>query len=154
MPFVRISILAAVATAVLAACGGGGGDAAPADKYVGTWTKACEIDGRASASGELTLNKASDNSLTGSLTVRGFNNTTCAGTPGATRSAPAAVTIDGTGTAEGKTVDKVTAVLGDEAGKDIFLVEGNRLFESPENSPKDAQGYPTTLDLASAWTKR
>jgi hypothetical protein len=149
----RLPISAISLSVLLAACGGGG-DSDPADKYVGSWEFPCTRDGSSSSSGTLTLNRASDTATNGTLTARGYNNTTCAGsTPTVVLNLAAAVNVQGTGTVSGRKVDKVTYSFGSTSGRDIFYVEGNRLFSSPENSAVDAEGYPTSLDLSSSWTR-
>lgn len=154
MPRLHPAFTAVALSVVLAACGGGGGGGSdPVDKYVGTWEFPCSRDGSSSENGTLTLNKASESTANGSIAYRAYGNTTCAGAPTVALSLPAAVTVQGTGTVDGKEVDKVTATLGSDSSKDIFYVEGNRLFESPENSAIDADGYPTSLDMSSAWIK-
>jgi len=147
--------LAAMSLSILlTACGGGSDDAAPADKYVGTWDIPCEVDGSISVLGEVTLNKASSNSVSGPLTWRIFKNTSCSGSPYSTITLQAAVTIHGTVEIAGKTADQVTEALGDDASKDVYYVSGNQWFESPEGSPTGPDGFPTNLNLAIATTKR
>lgn len=138
----------------LAACGGGDGDSDPADKYVGTWDIPCEVDGSESFLGEVTLSKSGAELASGPLTFRIFGNTTCSGTPTATVTLQASVNVQGTAEIGGKKVDKVIAKLGNDTSKDVYYVTGNQWFESPDNAPKDGDGFPTTLDLSVASTKR
>lgn len=149
--------LALATPLLLSACGPSGDDpvdSSPAGKYVGVWDIPCVADGSSSVSGEATLNKSNDNLVSGSLTWRSFANASCSGAPSATETLPASLTIHGTGSVSGKTVDKVTATLGNDAEKDIHYVEGDRWFESPEGSPVDAEGFPTTLDMSRASVRR
>ncbi|MFC3684571.1 hypothetical protein [Hydrogenophaga luteola] len=150
----RAPLTAMSLSILLTACGGGGDDAAPADKYVGTWDIPCEVDGSISVLGEVTLSKASSNSVSGPLTWRIFRNTSCSGAPYSTITLQAAVTIHGTAEIDGKTVDQVTETLGDDASKDVYYVTGNQWFESPEGSPSGPDGFPTSLDMTIASTKR
>lgn len=148
--------MALAVSAVLIGCGGGGDDddTQAADKYAGTWDIPCQAESGLSANATLVVNKTGANSLTGTSTLRMFRNTTCAGNPATSQDFPAAISIEGTQQASGKTADKVTEQSFGDTGKDIFLVEGNRLFSSPEGSPVDAQGYPTTLDLSIGAVRR
>lgn len=154
MPRLHAPFTALALSFFLAACGGGGGDSDPADKYVGTWDIPCEIDGSQSVLGEVTLNRSSASEATGPLIFRVYGNTSCSGTPVRTINLQASVKVQGTGTVDGKKVDKVIESLDGDASKDVYYVTGNQWFESPDNSPKDADGYPTTLNLSVASTKR
>lgn len=148
--------MATAISAMLIGCGGGGDDDAlqAADKYAGTWDIPCATIGGQSGNATIVLNKAGANTLTGTSTLRLFGNPSCSGAPAQAQDFPASVTIDGTGSASGKPVDKVTETSFGETGKDIFLVEGNRLYSSPEDAPTDAQGYPTALDLGNSAVRR
>ncbi|GLS15342.1 MULTISPECIES: hypothetical protein [Hydrogenophaga] len=145
-----------LATAMLAACGGSGdnndnGTSAagePADKYVGTWDAPCYSEDGLSANATIVLTKGGAHSVSGTSTLRVFNNTSCSGNPVASQDFPANITIDGTTQASGKTADKVTETSLGESGKELLYVDGNRLFASQEGSALDGQGYPTQLDLA------
>ena len=149
-------IALATASAMLIGCGGGGDDddLQAADKYAGIWDIPCASVGGQSGNATIVLNKTGTNTLTGTSTLRIFSNPACSGAPAQTQDFPASVTIDGTGSASGRTVDKVTEASLGETIKDIFLVEGNRLYSSPEDAPVDAQGYPTMLDLSNGAVRR
>ncbi len=86
-----------IATSLLSACGGGGGDAGPsaadaADKYIGTWKGACLPDGDVLQSSDnktthtiysVNISKLTANTANAALTttVYGNSDTTCSGTP-------------------------------------------------------------------------
>lgn len=160
----RTTLLAcALAASLLSACGGGdsnsdtaagGSSGDAADKYVGTWDIPCLVDGSISGNGVVTMNKTGANALSGSSTVRAYTNTSCSGAAVGSTNFPASLTVDGQGTASGKSVDKVTFTALGDTGKDVFYVDGNKLYSSPDSSPKDGAGYPTQLDMGTAFTRR
>ncbi len=146
----------AIAATVLTGCGGGDDtdDSQAADKYAGTWDIPCLTEGGNSANAVLTLSKSGANTLVGTSTLRVYGNATCSGAPATSQDYPASVTIEGTATVSGKNAEKVTETSFGETGKDVFLVEGNRLYSSPDEAPVDAQGYPTVLDLSRGAVRR
>ncbi len=155
----KITLSALLAAFALTACGGGSDDsddetppaaAEAADKYVGTWASACEVTGGASSRNFVwTLNKAGAAAVTGSHAINNWANTTCTGTPNAVNNMDLAFTIDATGTASGKIVDKTSASVsvGGQV-KLLFAIEGNTMYSSAYlGSAPDADGYPTQLKL-------
>jgi hypothetical protein len=150
------SILALAMSTLLAACGGGsdGSSSDAADKYVGTWDLPCLAEGGASANGFVTLAKTGPNSLSGTSTANGYAGSSCSGAAIVSQQYPAALTIDGSVTASGKSADKITDTSFGETDKDLAYVEGNRLYFGAEGAAKDTQGYPTELDLSQAVIRR
>ncbi|GAA6142946.1 hypothetical protein [Hydrogenophaga sp. 5NK40-0174] len=154
----KTTLSALLAAFALAACGGGsddeGDDAPPAaaeaaDKYVGTWSSACEPSGGSSRNYVWTLNKAGAAAVTGNHAINTWTNATCTGTPNSVNNLSLAFTIDATGTASGKIVDKTSASVsvGGQV-KLLFAIESNTMYSSAYlASPPDADGYPTLLKL-------
>lgn len=163
-------LVSAAGTAMLiAACGGGGGGgttvasttaADPIDKYLGNWATGCIIDAATGTSGLVvftTTNKTSATQASFTTTVTGFANANCTAPPTATVSVAATGVIDGPTTVPSPGVDKITTTVpGAAPEKDIALLNGNQLqFGNSElTAPKDAQGYPTTLDTTAIFIKQ
>ena len=149
-------------TASLTACGGGSdapaANAEPADKYVGTWTSSCqgsESSGR-SDKFQFELSKGGGTAVNGIYRLLAYSNVTCTGSPAGSQSINFAFTIDSTGTAFGKVVDKTTVSQSfGGSGKQIFSVEGTVLYTSiGDPSPiLDPDGYPTDLNLGRPYTR-
>lgn len=143
---------ALMVTASLTACGGGSdapaANAEPADKYVGIWTSSCIPTVTGSYQIQFEMNKANATAVNGKHTFSSYLHAACTGTPGGMYYTNLAFTIDDTGTASGKVVDKTT--LSEPFGnsrKHLFAVEGNVLYSSIDDpSPSyDLNGYPTAL---------
>jgi hypothetical protein len=140
--------LAVMASATLAACGGGGTStpdaaATAATPYVGTWKTACDqgmarVDSAGSAylKGYRTIvvTASSANTLVFNMVDKDFatTDTACSGAVIATIESSATVTIDAAATIGGQTVDKMTYV---NAGASK-LVSGNVTMTS---------GFPSVL---------
>ncbi|MCB1512702.1 MAG: hypothetical protein KDJ36_17540 [Hyphomicrobiaceae bacterium] len=155
-----VAVTAAVmVTASLTACGGGSdapvADAEPADKYVGIWTSGCQTTG-SSYQYQFEMSKGGATAVNMKVTRVGYANPTCTGTPAGSQSTNYAFTIDGTGTASNKAVDKITlsAAFGGSF-KQLFAVEGNLMYVS-DGAPSqsyDTDGYPTKLNLNLPFTR-
>lgn len=150
---------AVMVTASLTACGGSSdapaANAEPADKYVGTWTSSCQTSGASAEQTQLEMSKGGATAVNMKFTLFAYANQTCTGTPPDSYSTNYAFTIDGTGTANGKVVDKVSlsAAFGGST-KLIFGVEGNLMYLPDEASQGlDPDGYPTNLNLNLPFTR-
>lgn len=186
-------MLAAMLSATLVACGGGG-DAAPEAGSAagpqglsaanGRWGDSCasSVNNVKKAGTDTSLSlglefnwQAQNGKLVGTRTIRVYEATDCSGTALATLTSAVELTDRGTTVASGKTATKVdfamdalmpgfsartitinqVTYLNDdgrwttpEKFKELIYAEGDRLFTSEEDAATDAQGYPTTLDLA------
>lgn len=154
-------ILALLASASLAACGGGGGDPDVADKYVGTWTNSCSVSGaNSSYNGLLVYTKTGATSTRFTFNINFYSTSTnCTGN----FSADIVQGTDayrGTKTIGGDVVDLIETTINKADGspdgsyKDIGLVAGNRLYFGDSTKPVDPNGYPTTLDRTFLLTKQ
>lgn len=161
-PFpLKATMPALLAAFALTACGGGGSDpeatpAEAADKYVGTWSSACEPTGASASKNYVwTLNKGGPTAVGGTHAVNNWVNATCAGTPNTVSNVDIAFTIDAAGTANGKVVDKTTVSISvGGQGKLLFAIEGNTMYSSAYmGSPADADGYPTQLKIDRPYMK-
>jgi hypothetical protein len=196
----KLSKLAVVAvvSGVLAACGGGGGGsseaasgsapvnaAAPATitKYNGSWTEGClpaasiEINGSAAyAIYSLVAVEGLDaKNVQGTIQLEVFEDATCSTTRRALHSKKFSFTVDGTATASGKAVDRITVSAGafgtlnaqtvtingityndyfftDDVvnAKDIVYVEGDNFFFGDALVKND---YPTMLETTPSLTR-
>lgn len=158
-----ISTLAVSCTFLaLVACGGGGGDAAPApaavsaDKYVGTWIH-CEATGTStSIKNTLIFTKTAATSLGYTAQEQSYTaSATCTGT-NTSSNQTGSITIVGTKVIAADTVEKIdvaisTPVAGSD--KDIALVAGTTL-KLGNDTVLDANGYPTALDNAFIFAKQ
>jgi len=182
-------MLAAMLSATLVACGGGG-DAAPEagpqglSAANGRWGGSCasSVNNVKKAGTDTSLSlglefnwQAQNGKLVGTRTIRVYEATDCSGTALATLTSAVALTDRGTTAASGKTatkvdfamdalmpgisartitINQVTYLNGDgrwttpDNFKELIYAEGDRLFTSEDDAATDAQGYPTTLDLA------
>lgn len=165
-------ITIALLSCLLAACGGGGGDADtsatspieatpapdPVDKYVGRWVDACDLiwdvgqhpsypDGLSEAE-DITIGKVSASDY-GIVTVeRTYHNTTCAGSPTGEKTILGAAQIRGSKTVASGTVDKVLHEQDGTAQKLITQVVDGRLYTTGATRPGitlDAEGYPDSM---------
>ena len=168
-----ISILAVSCTFLaLVACGGGGGDAAPApaavsaDKYVGVWGNCQPVtaatNGVLSARSDFVFTKTGATTLSYSVDGTGFKAANCTGPVfnNIKALATGTATINGTKVVGSDTVDRIDFVgvskdIPELNGpfKEIALIAGNILKLSAP-SAADAQGYPTALDNTFLFTKQ
>lgn len=154
------ALLALLTSAILAACGGGSdnsnasANSDPADKYVGSWTTNCFPFGGQSDDGVVTYTKINATTLSSSLITRTYSNTSCTGEFSTSPEPAGMLTVDGTASASGRTVDKVTDSTFGGTFKELYYVEGNQLFGALKGSPKDDQGYPTQLNLTQVGVHR
>jgi hypothetical protein len=137
----------------MSACGGGGGgdDKDPAaDKYVGTWLGECsEIGFVSSYRDRVVVTKSSDNVVRSTTYIRDYaNSKTCSGSYIDSEFFTLDMTVIGTKTVDGKTVDKIDIRdAGGRTSKNIFYVSGNGLFIGDVSSvARDSEGYPTALE--------
>jgi hypothetical protein len=208
----RLSLLltAAACAVALTACGGGGGDAGSSgtgatplptgtdaiDKYVGTIAGPCFQTPNvtdATTGAKLYLKstlrlttKVNASQVTGSFDYNYYDAATCTGTSRYTITITGAsnfLSIDGTGTASGKAVDKVTLGVGvffpGITFGTSYTVQGVRFTGAPYNAQSaqtqkdiwqldaatgnitngdfsnlpDAQGYPTVLQSSPSFKK-
>ena len=144
--------LVSCACVALLACGGGGGDSAPAtpdapataSRYVGDWkVQGCEasdvtlVAGGTPAYEQTYLKNVQSSSLTnvsGTVESHLFDNTTCAGTPRAIHRRALSFTIEGTTTVNGKVVDKAIA---SDAAINSGLSAGTRIVINGLSYPGD-----------------
>ena len=148
-------------TASLTACGGGSdapvADAEPADKYVGIWNSNCQTSSYGSTTrDQYELSKAGPAAVNGKQTNLEYSNVTCTGAPTGSQSSSFALTIDGTGTASSKVVDKTTtSEASGSPRKRLFSVEGNLMYVSDGAASQgfDPDGYPTKLNLDQPYTR-
>ena len=156
-----VAVTAAVmVTASLTACGGGSdapaANAEPADKYVGTWTRICEGLSGSSLALQFEMSKAGPTAVNGTYRLLAYSNVTCTGAPTQSQSSSFAFTIDGTGTASSKVVDKTTtSEASGSPRKRLFSVEGNLMYVSDGAASQgfDPDGYPTKLNLDQPYTR-
>ena len=148
-----------VCAVALAACGGGGNGTAPiagpSDKYVGAWGSCLFTGpGTISVSIAFSFNRIDANQLAYTLTATGFSNPDCTGpVPGAMVTQSGTVSVDGTGIADGKPIEKITTTAAGVSDKDIVYLNGNQ-FQFGNETPVDADGYPTTLDTSVVFTRQ
>ena len=148
-----------VCAAGLVACGGGGdapaASAGPSDKYIGSWgTCLFTGPGTISASAVFTFTRIDATRANYTLTATGFGNPDCTGpVPGAMVTQSGTVSIDGTGIADGKPIEKITTTAAGVSDKDIVYLNGNQL-QFGNGTPVDADGYPTTLDTSVVFTRQ
>lgn len=167
------TLLASVALATLAACGGGGGSdgdsnangasAAGIDKYVGSWQSNCISEtvsteqGPVTASARLfvTNTKVSDTVLSVVTGSKGYLGSTCSGTAYYSDDALSTetATLTGTGTVGGQSVDKFSYAGTDGNYLNIAQLSGGKLYLGSDED-LDASGYPTALDTSFYLTKR
>jgi hypothetical protein len=150
---------------ILAACGGGSdradgptgdgpgapGTADAVDKYAGSWV-ACFPDAGAGSTREL-LVISKTGAATGSFSIAAthFPGAGCTGTSSGTDGEAGSLTIVGTKTVSGETVDKVNTLEGGVSGKTILAVlpDGTLHTGRDRNDPEfraDAEGFPESLN--------
>ena len=169
-----ISIVSSMTLLVLlASCGGGSDDPAPAAsattpattpttpapaptetalKYAGTWV-GCFPNGAASSRETLVITQLTPAVLSATSTETNYAAASCAGAAGTTKTNPSTFTVDGSKTIGTDTVDKVTITQpGRPAQKQVVLAKGTApvmLFvgkQAADGGAVDAEGYPTTLE--------
>ena len=142
-----LSILASFsAAAVLGGCGGGGDDKVDVAKYVGTW-EGCITGAAGSHRETLVVTKKDEVSATAGVTLVSYPEKGCAGTanlPGTQRNV--VFNFRGTKTVSGETVDKVEVTDAPTTRRDVFTIKAGQWRFGPDNGPRDADGYPDTLD--------
>lgn len=158
-------------TVFMGACGGGDSDndaavkgADPADKYVGSWVRGCQdltLNGRAMSTGQtVTFTKTSANTVDYSAESRDYTTNNCTGAYVVESQGRGYSIIDGTMLdSAGRTVDKLTTEdlvdpLVKGRYKSMAWIDGKRLYTPSINSPKNAEGYPTTLNTSRFATKQ
>ncbi|MEY4427502.1 MAG: hypothetical protein RLZZ182_191, partial [Pseudomonadota bacterium] len=123
-----------VAVTALSACGGGGDGAArtasngTVDPYVGTFQSGCVQEGSANSYRiRLTVVKTSASTVDATAQYVSYAGTSCAGngTAVAGNSGTDTLTLTGTKSASGKTVDKFSTSSGE---KDIAYTDGTSLY--------------------------
>lgn len=153
---------AVMVTASMTGCGGGSSDAPAAnaeaaDKYVGIWNSNCQTSSYGSTTrDQYELSKAGATAVNGKQTNLEYSNVTCTGAPIGSQSINFALTIDGTGTASSKVVDKTTtSEASGSPHKRLFSVEGNLMYVSDGAASQsfDPDGYPTKLNLNQPYTR-
>jgi hypothetical protein len=140
----------------LAGCGGGGDAAAPAatrtvDAYVGTWlARQCSTTSSGSFRNLLVITKVSDSQMQHSFQTANYASTNCAGTATPTASGAVAYTytLAGSKSVNGLTVDKASRPTDSGSFKTFFSTDGIVLREGDDDSPADADGYPTAFETA------
>lgn len=175
-PFVRLVPMAFAA--LLAACGGGGGDGpaeAPASPardmavaYVGTWALACRVTtpaGPTDPDGEsedevMTVTRLDNTRLATSSVKSLYRNTLCSTLTSHTRGFPVTHQADLVGTRALATSEVDLLQFRPDDGsppfKALARVEGAQLFITRADAvgtPLDAQGFPQTLDLSRGYTR-
>jgi hypothetical protein len=115
------------------------------DKYVGTWVTACENDGVSSSIGSASFTKLSATVFAGTSTASTYSGTACAGAVvrvGGLRNMR--MTIVGTKTASGLTVDKIMGTATEGVGKIIMYGDG-AYIKTGSGGALDADGFPDNL---------
>lgn len=140
----------AVSAAVLVACGGGDdtepSTASTVDKYIGTWSDACDKGSQV----VLTVTKTSDTVANVKSVITDYSDASCTVSPVVYETITGTMTIVGSKAISGGiTVDKidsnvVSTIDGAATGKEIIKVSGNQL-ETGTDAPLDAEGYPNQL---------
>lgn len=158
-----IKLLPLLATATLAACGGGDDTGnGLADKYVGVWASPCTDLSAAlgrpnSYKTLLTLKKTADASYSSEGGNTEWANATCtgAGTPIVGESGSTVFTIVGTLVLGSDTVDKLNFGAAPSLRKSISMVsaDGQGLRVGSGGGGVDADGYPSSLN-ATVYTKQ
>lgn len=157
----RVGVLAALfaSGAFLAACGGGDStsdtstpapSASVADNFAGSWARAClpKFYGAGTSSRDrLVLTKTADTTLAVSEVEDRYSNETCSGTPSTSTATPGTFVFGLSVTASGMTAYRIDASVSARTIKQLIAVSGSSLFVGNFESPKDSNGYPTTLEL-------
>lgn len=157
---------------LLTACGGGNSDSEdaasatsatsssgePADAYAGTWERCIPDTPSGSARYTMVNTKTGAMTVSNDLTYQAFASSDCSGAVRDTSVGKSNLTIQGEGTADGRSVYKVSIFHLIDAAQpnpalNIHAFEGNQLFEGLSGS-RDSSGYQTRLDLARPWTRR
>ena len=155
--------------ATLAACGGGSDDGPPPpastpvassaaiDKYLGSWSTGCELlrvpgaDPTApnglSEIEVVAFTKVSDAELSGAGIETQYGSTDCSGPVRSVTNYTLSVAITGTVTIASEVVDKLLIEQAADLDKTIASVRGDRVYFGA-STPRDADGYPTTIDTS------
>jgi hypothetical protein len=148
---------AALFTSALVGCGGGGDAASPAtitsrvDAYVGNWlSRSCDPSGSGSSKNLVTITKVSDSQFRVVFNGMNYTSTDCtgAGTAGTTLGTSDIFTLTGTKMLDGLVVDKATRKNYSATFKTVFYTDGRVWREGDDDSPVDADGYPTAFETA------
>ena len=174
--FTSYALVSAAVLTMLAACGGGGGDAPVAapvpastadatDKYVGSWGLCTPVtnatNGVVSSRATFVFTKNSATSLSLKVNGTGFSAANCTGAVlnSLVDVVKGTYTLNGTKIIGNDTVDLInltstSATIPSFNGsfKDIALVTGTTLYTGA-SSAADAQGYPTVISRLNVFNK-
>lgn len=150
-------LAAALFTAALVGCGGGGDAASPAattrtvDAYVGNWlSRSCNTMGSGSYKNLVAITKVSDSQFQEVVNALNYASTDCTGA-GTLSTAPGTATIytlAGTKTLDGLVVDKATRPSLNTVFKTVFYTDGRVWREGDDDSTLDADGFPTAFETS------
>lgn len=133
------------ALALLGGCGGGGDDKVDVAKYVGTW-EGCTTGAAGSTRETIVVTKQDEETASAAVTLVSYTAVGCTGTANVPVQKIETFSFKGTKTVAGETVDKVDVRDSAVVQKNVFLIKGTQFRFGPDNGPRDAAGYPDTLD--------
>jgi hypothetical protein len=133
------------ALALLGGCGGGGDDTVDVAKYVGTW-EGCITGASGSTRETLVVTKKDEDTADVGVTLVVYSATGCSGTASGPTQRIVSFDFGGTKSIGGETVDKVVVTDSAVKEKNVFQIKGSQFRFGPDNGPRDADGYPNTLD--------
>lgn len=160
--FMLFGAAALALSAGLTACGGGSDDnaapAEPADAYVGTWERCVASDDGGSTKYTVTHTKTGAQTVSSDMNFADHSGSGCTGSVLESGKGKSNLTVQGTATANDRSVYKVSIVnlinaASSRPSLNIHSFSGNQLFVGASGS-KDSEGYPTRLDLGNPWVRR
>ena len=155
----QLALLAGASVLSLLGACGGGSDADPIDKYVGTWSSCSKHDSGPGADLDtVVFTKTSASAGAFTATPLSFDTADCTGAsaPGSDGVTSASFTIAGTKTIAGKAGDKIMATSGADAFKQVFYIANGTLtigLSDQDGGTRDAEGYPNEYEAGSLTKK-